>query len=108
MKKIISILAISFCSNSVAASSTINSVLITNNIVTIITAEARTENLAICTDAENANKWAFSLVSTEGKNLYRAVIAAHGAGKTVDITPTGDCQAFQSIERPQAIEIKLL
>jgi hypothetical protein len=108
MKKLIMLSAIFFCTQSVAMSNVISSVSINDSVVIITTAQSRTENIAACSLNENSNKWAFSLTSSEGKNLYRAVITAHAAGRIVDITAAGDCQALDGIERLQAIEINFL
>jgi len=97
-----------FSLTSLADELTITNVAIQNDTVVVTVSQSRTQSIASCVDNGNANKWAFSLASSEGKNLYRGVVAAHSSGNAVTITPTGDCQALTGIERPQGIEINLL
>ncbi|WP_448566724.1 hypothetical protein [Thalassotalea ganghwensis] len=107
MKKTTLTLLLASLSIASHAAQTIEKVAIANDIVTIHMSENRTDTIASCVSQDQHNTWAFSLTSSQGKNLYRAAIAAHSGNKTVEISGANDCQAQQGIERPQAIEILL-
>ncbi|GLX78735.1 hypothetical protein tinsulaeT_20750 [Thalassotalea insulae] len=108
MKKWMTFGAFFLCTGAMAFEPVITNVQVNVDVVIFTVSEARSQNLASCVSTDNQDKWAFSLATAEGKNLYRALLHAHASQKIVEIAGTGDCSAHAGVERPQAIAVALL
>ena len=86
----------------------VTSVNVDNGIVYFLTDESKSGTRPVCVDTGNEQFWAFSLQSTEGKNLYRALLTANASGKSIDVESANDCQAIGGYERPQSISVQVL
>lgn len=92
----------------VNAAAPINYLNVENDIVYFSTSESKNKASPNCAVDETKEQWAMSLTSTEGRNLYRALLTANASGNSIEVTSANDCQATQNIERPLSIEIVLL
>lgn len=103
--------ALSFCALSsfqAFSAAPLNYLNVENNVVYFATSENKTETSPGCVIAETQNLWAISLASTEGRNLYRALLSANASGSNIEVKTASDCQVTQGVERPLSIEIVLL
>lgn len=98
-----SVALVSVCNANAAGQ--VNSLEIKDNVVVFSTEEVKTATIPPCSYPVHSQKWAFSIDSTEGRNLYSSLLTANSVGLAVTVESAQDCRDSAGIERPASISI---
>ena len=93
-------IALSFLAANAMAAAHITYLDINEGTVVFSTDEAKSASSPACMASANADKWAVSLSTDDGRAIYTLLMTAMATQMTVDVQSAGDCADKAGYERP--------
>jgi len=100
MKHLLFTLLLSLLSFPLWAAGTLNYLDVNQGVVYFSTEQAKTATSPTCVDAAQAEKWALSLESDNGRAMYSILLTAMATGMEIGVETSSDCNAATGFERP--------
>jgi hypothetical protein len=100
MKYFLFTLSFSLLSSPVWAAGSLNYLDVNQGVVYFSTEQAKIATSPTCVDAAQAEKWALSLESDNGRAMYSMLMTAMATRMKIGVETASDCNAVTGFERP--------